>query len=201
MLYGLAFSARRAAVARFDARGEHGSSSVPLSQIALACLDLAASDTVGLIIAGEAEGLVGAALRRSPASLPGGVDPFAHPAVRDWLSLTPEPEHSQCTALVAGVATREKGTALSPFVRPVSNGCSPGLQGHFHAAVVPYRPLAGGPIELGATVANLLEPGRIDSILHLIGDSRAIVGAGESTFTRGVIWYVPLVVEGRTTPS
>ena len=154
MLYGLAFSARRAVfVARFDARGggpsSTASSSVPLSQIALACLDLAVTDTVGLIIAGETEGLVGAALRRSPAGIPGGVDPFAHPAVRDWLSLTPEPEHSRCTALVAGVATREKNPALVPFVRPVSNGCSPALQGHFHAAVVPYRPLAGGPIGLG----------------------------------------------------
>ncbi len=201
MLYGLAFPARRAAVVRFEAHGETSGSSVPLSQIALACLDLAGTDTVGLVIAGEAEGLVGAALRRSPASIPEGVDPFAHPAVRDWLSLTPEPEHSRCTALVAGVATREKYPALSPFVRPVSNVCSPELQGHFHAAVVPYRPLAGGPIELGATVSHLFEPGRIDSILHLIGDSRAIVGAGESTFTRGVIWYVPLAVEGRTTPS
>ena len=74
-------------------------------------------------------------------------------------------------------------------------GARPSLQGHFHAAVVPYRPLPGGAIELAATVARLFEPGRIDSILHLIGDSRPIVGAGESTFTRGVIWYVPLAVE------
>ena len=40
MLYGLAFPAR-AAVVRFEAKGEPGSASVPLSQIAEACLDLA----------------------------------------------------------------------------------------------------------------------------------------------------------------
>jgi anti-anti-sigma factor len=199
VLYGLAFPAGRAAVVRFEAGGEPAGASVPLTQIALACLDLADADTVGLVLAGEAEGLVGAALRKSPAGVPGGVDPFAHPDVRDWLSLTPEPEHSRSTALVVGVATREVTPALSPFVRPVFKGRSPDIQGHFHAAVVPYRPLAGGAIELRSTVAHLFEPGRIDSILHLIGDSRSIVGAGESTFTRGVIWYVPLVAEGGTT--
>jgi hypothetical protein len=135
---------------------------------------------------------VGAALRRSPVGIPHGVDLFAHPDVRNWLSLTPEPEHSQSTALVVGVVTRKKLAALAPFVRPLSGACASELEGHFHAAVVPYRPLAGGAIELAPTVAHLLEPGRIDSILHLLGDSRSIVGAGESTFTRGVLWYVPL---------
>jgi hypothetical protein len=61
--------------------------------------------------------------------------------------------------------------------------------------VVPYRPLAGGAVELMATVSHLFEPGRIETILHLLGDSRPILGAGESTFTRGAIWYVPLAVE------
>ena len=196
VLYGLAFPAERAAVVRFEAKGEPGSASVPLSQIAEACLDQAGGGMVGIVLAGETDGLVGAALRRSPVGLPAGVDPFAHPDVRDWLSLTPEPEHSRSTALVVGVATREPGPALAPFVRPLSGARAPELQGHFHAAVVPYRPLAGGAVELAATVSHLFEPGRIETILHLLGDSRPIVGAGESTFTRGVFWYVPLAVEG-----
>ncbi len=178
MLYGLAFPARSAALVRFEARVEHGSSSVPLSQIALACLELAASDTVGLIIAGEAEGLVGAALRRSPAGIPRGVDPFAHPDVRDWLSLTPEPEHSRSTALVAGVVTREKNP-VALFIRPA--GFERVLAGAARSLSRGGRPLPPArrrPDRAGATVAHLFEPGRIDSILHLIGDSRAIVGSG-----------------------
>jgi anti-anti-sigma factor len=198
VLYGLAFSAERAAVARFEAKGEPGSASVPLSQIALACLDQAGGRVVGVVLAGEADGLVGAALLRSPVGLPAVHDPFAHPEVRDWLSFTPEPEHSRSTALVVGVATRDPGPALGPFVRPLLGGSASKLQGHFHAAVVPYRPLAGGAIELAATVSHLFEPGRIETILHLLGDSRPIVGAGESTFRRGVIWYVPLAVGGET---
>ena len=198
LLYGLAFPVERAAVVRFEAKGEPGSASVPLSQIAEACLDQAGGGVVGVVLAGESDGLVGAALRRSPVGLPAGLDPFAHPEVRDWLSLTPEPEHSRSTALVVGVATREAGPALAPFVRPLSGASAPELQGHFHAAVVPYRPLPGGAVELAATVSHLFEPGRIETILHLLGDSRPILGAGESTFTRGVIWYVPLAVGGGT---
>jgi anti-anti-sigma factor len=198
LLYGLAFPMERAAVARFEAKGEPGSASVGLSQIAEACLDQAGCGVVGLVLAGESDGLVGAALRRSPVDLPAGLDPFAHPEVRDWLSFTPEPEHSRSTALVVGVAVRQPGPALGPFVRPLLGSSEPDLQGHFHAAVVPYRPLPGGPVELTATVSHLLEPGRIETILHLLGDSRPILGAGQSTFTRGAIWYVPLAVAGGT---
>src|SRR5262245_3654394 len=196
LLYGLAFPGERAALVRFEAKGEPGSASVPLSQIVEACLDQAGGGVVGVALAGESAGLVGAALRRSPVGLPAGSDLFAHPEVRDWLSLTPEPEHSRSTALVVGVATREVGPVLSPFVRPLSGASAPALQGHFHAAVVPYRPLPGGAIELAATVSDLLEPGRIETILHLLDDSRPILGAGESAFIRGAIWYVPLAVGG-----
>jgi anti-anti-sigma factor len=196
LLYGLAFPVERAAVIRFEAKGEPGGASVPLSQIAEACLDQAGGDVVGVVLAGETDGLVGAAMRRSPVSLPVGLDPFVHPEVRDWLSLTPEPEHARSTVLVVGVAAREAGPALSPFVRPLAGESPPGIRGHFHAAILPYRPLPGGAVELAATVSHLFEPSRIDTILHLLCDSRPILGAGESRFTRGAIWSVPLIVEG-----
>ncbi len=61
----------------------------------------------------------------------------------------PSPSTARSTALVVGVATREPGAALAPFVRPLDGGPrQAGIQGHFHAAVVPYRPLPGGAIEL-----------------------------------------------------
>ncbi len=194
LLYGMAFPVQRARVIRFEAHGEQGGASIPLSQIAEACLDHAGGDLVGVVLAGETDGLVGAALRRSPVGIPDGVDPFSHPVVRDWLSLTPEPEHGRSTALVVGVATREVSPALAPFVRPLLKARLKEIQGHFHAAVVPYRPLHGGAVDLTATVSQLFEPGRIEAILHLLGDSRPIVGAGESTFTRGVLWCVSLAI-------
>ena len=182
LLYGLAFPMESASVVRFEAKGEPGSSSVALWHIAEACLDQAGSGMVGVVIAGESDGLVGAALRQSPVDLVGGLDPFAHPEVRDWLSFTPEPEHSGSTALVVGVAAREASTLLAPFVRPLSGTDLPPLEfhGHFHAAVVPYRPLPGGPVKLAETVSHLFQPGRIETILHLISDSRPILGAGKA---------------------
>lgn len=198
LLYGLAFPISRPCVARFEPKGEPGGASATLSQIARVCLDVAGSGVVGIVLAGESDGLVGAALRRSPVDQTGGLDPFAHPQARDWLSFTPEPEHSRSTALVVGIAARQPNPVLAPFVRPLAGPHMDELQGHFHAAVVPYRPLAAGAIELTKTVKRLFEPGRIETILHLLGDSRAIVGAGESRFTRGVCWYVPLAAGQET---
>src|SRR5262249_57397774 len=133
---GLAFPVDRAAVVRFESKGDPGSASVRLSQIAEACLEQAGAGVVGVVLAGESDGLVGAALRRSPVGLPDGLDPFAHPGVRDWLSLTPEPEHARSTAIVVGVATRQACPPLGPFVRPLRGEAAPELWGHFHAAVV-----------------------------------------------------------------
>jgi hypothetical protein len=190
----------RARLVRFEAKGEPLHRSVPLSKLAEACLDQAGAQTVGMVLVGETDGLVGAALRRSPVEIPAGNDPFAHPHARDWLSMTSEPEHARSTALVAGVATRAPGPALAPFVRPLSGAGSGsaagGPRGHFHAAVVPFRPLPRGPIEMAPTVGHVLDPGRVETVLHLLGDSRPIVGAGESTFTRGAFWFVPLADEG-----
>ena len=45
---------------------------------------------------------------------------------------------------------------------------------------------------MAATVQHLFQPGRVETVLHLLGDSRPILGAGESTFTRGAFWFVPL---------
>jgi anti-anti-sigma factor len=202
VLYGLEFPTALAAVIRFEATAEPESASVPLSKIALACLEQTGGGVVGVVIAAESDGLVGAALRRSPIGLADGVDRFAHPNVRDWLSITPEPEHSGSMALAVGVAAREPVLAIVPFVRRLVGAAPPengeAVMGHFHAAVVPYRPIPAGAIGLDATVAHLFEPGRIETILHLLDDARPILGAGESKFKRGAIWYVPLSVEGGT---
>jgi anti-anti-sigma factor len=202
VLYGLAFSLNHSATAvRFESKGEPGDPAAPLSTLAAACLDQSAAQAVGIVLVGETAGLVGTALRRSPAVLTNGVDMFSHAHARDWLSLTSEPEYARSTALVVGVATRSPSAKLAPFVRPLAGPEHTALQGHFHAAVVPFRPLPRGPVEAAQTVQLLFEPGRVETVLHLLGDSRPILGIGESTFNRGVAWFVPLdSEEGQATP-
>lgn len=197
VLYGLTFAMDRAArLVRFEAKGEPFNRSVPLSHLAEACLALSETRTVGMVLVGETDGLVGTALRRSPVGMPAGADPFAHPHARDWLSMTSEPEHARATALAVGVATRAASPVLAPFVRPLAGPDAADLQGHFHAAVVPFRPLPRGSFDMAPTVQHLFEPGRVETVLHLLADSRPILGAGESTFTRGAFWFVPLADEG-----
>jgi anti-anti-sigma factor len=193
VLYGMAFAVNEGAtMVRFESRGGPGEPAATLSKLAQAALMQGGTDTVGVLLIGETAGLVGAALRRSPVGLPDVVDVFEHTQARDWISLTSEPEHARSTALVVGVATRGTSPALAPFVRPLSDSGPPELQGHFHAAVVPYRALPRGSFEPAPAVQLLFEPGRVETVLHLLGDSRPIVGAGESTFTRGAFWVVPL---------
>jgi len=197
VLYGLNFKVTTdSALARFEAKGEPGEAQVPLSALAEACLDQSGAETAGIVLVAETGGLVGTALRRSPIEMPAEVDLFTHPEIRDWLSLTSEPEFARNTALVVGVATRSKSPSLAPFVRRLSGTALADLQGHFHAAVVPYRPLPRGPFELATTIHQLFETGRVETVLHLLGDSRPILGVGESLFTRGVFWCVPLTLEG-----
>jgi anti-anti-sigma factor len=194
VLYALTFAIGPAAgLVRFEMTHEPECRPVSLSALARACLDESRADTVGMVLIGETAGLVGAALRRSPVEVPDGADPFAPSVARDWLSMTPEPEHARSTALVVGVATRSAGPSLKPFVRALATSDPSGrLLGHFHGAAVPFRPLPRGRFELAATVHDLFEPGRVETVLHLLNDSRPIVGAGESTFRRGVFWFVPL---------
>ena len=202
VLYGLAFAVKEGAtMVRFESTGGPTDPAAPLSRLAQSALAQGGSDTVGVVLIGETAGLVGAALRRSPVGMPVGLDVFAHPQARDWLSLTSEPEHARGTALVVGVVTRAVCPALAPFVRRLSGAGPPELRGHFHAAVVPYRPLPRGSFELAPTVKLLFEPGRVETVLHLLGDSRPIVGAGESTFTRGAFWVVPLTDGAETASS
>ena len=197
VLYGISFAMDVAApLVRFEAKGESVHRSVPLSELAEACLARSETGTVGMVLVGETDGLVGTALRRSPVEVPAGTDPFAQPHARDWLSLTSEPEHARKTALVAGVATRSASPALAPFVRRLTGSGPRGLQGHFHAVVVPYRPLPIGRFEMASTVQKLFDSGRVETVLHLLGDSRPIVGVGESSFTRGAFWFVSLADPG-----
>jgi anti-anti-sigma factor len=197
VLYGLAFSMGVApTLVRFEAKGEPLNRSVSLSRLVEACLTQSETLTVGLVLVGETDGLVGAALRRSPTAMSEAADLFAHPDARDWLSMTAEPEYARSTALVVGVATLAASPALAPFVRPLSGAGSANLRGHFHAAVVAFRPLPRGTFEMVKTVQNLFEPGRVEGVLHLLGDCRPILGAGESTFTRGAIWVVSLTEGG-----
>jgi anti-anti-sigma factor len=162
---------------------------VGLAQLADCCLKLAEAPRAGVVLVAETTGLVGAALRRSPAAA-AGEDPLAFPEVRDWLTFTAERAYARSTALVVGVVGRGPPGELAPAVRPLGPGAD--LWGHLHAAAFSFRPLARGALDLRATVASLFEGQTLLGVLHLLYDDRGISGAGESEFVRGACWVGPI---------
>ncbi|MBM3813298.1 MAG: hypothetical protein FJW20_16860 [Acidimicrobiia bacterium] len=175
---------------RFDASGHE--SPLPLRRLSEAALDIAAAGEIVLIIVAETAGLVGAALRKSPAadSPIQAAARFSHPEIRNWISFTGEPAFAGSLAVVAGVVVRTAGSRLAPMLRPMSkNG---GLDGHFHAAACRYRPIRKGALDLQATMKSLMEPQSLQGVLHLLHDTRQAGGSGESEFIRGACWIAPI---------
>ncbi len=187
-LYCLAGEGEFAYLARFEANKDAGA--VTLTELAEACLEIADADAVGVVIVAESAGLIGAALRRSPAIGESEVAPFTHPQIREWLSFTAERAHARSLALVVGVAAQRECEALSKLIRPLGKNDWPA--GHFHAAAFSYRPFKKGELNLHTTVTSLFEGEALGDVLHLLGDGREISGAGESEFVRGACWVGPI---------
>jgi anti-anti-sigma factor len=182
LLYGMRCAGPLQAHARFEAAEDKTFS---LSTLATIALDLLGSDRAGVVMVGEAAGLVGASLRRSPA-LAGAAPDFAFPEIRRWLSFTPDRAFPSSQALIVGVASRGgAANGAGPFLRPIG---AAGLTGHFHAAAFSHRPLPRGPLELETTVASLFEAEAPRGLLHLIRDDRPASGLGESELWRGALW-------------
>jgi anti-anti-sigma factor len=187
VLYALVCEGRFTHLARFEAKP---SQTVKLVELTEACLAIAGADAVGVVMVTESAGLMGAALRRSPAAAPVEGAPFTYPQIREWLSFTPERAYPRSLAVVVGVAVRSDQPALRPLLRPLGNTAWP--TGHFHAAAFSYRPLPKAQIELTPTVTTLFTVETLQGVLHLLNDDRATVGAGQSEFVRGACWAAPI---------
>lgn len=187
-LYGLVLKGNPLFQIRFAI--SEGPRSVQLTPLISEALESTELDSAAFVIVSESTGLIGAALKSSPALEASPQAPFEYPEIRRWLSFTPERIHTNSVCLVVGIATRRKPGDLAPFVRPLAS--ETGLQGHFHAAAFSYGPLKRGKIDLRETVSMLFETERPEGVLHLFPDNRPVVGVGESEFSRGACWLGPL---------
>ena len=104
LCYGLVYEGSFSRMPRFETKNDAGT--VTLSQLAELSLELSGADAVGMVLVAESAGLMGAALRRSPAEDAPAEAPFAHPGVREWLTFTAERAYRSSTTLVVGVALR-----------------------------------------------------------------------------------------------
>jgi anti-anti-sigma factor len=171
----------------FERKAE--SRAAPLSEIVEGCREIVGTEALGIAMVAESSGLIGAALRRSPALRDSETALFDFPQVRDWLSFAAEPVYSRALTLVVGVAARTVPELLAPMLRPLGKS---ELAGHFHAAAFSYRPLKRRETDLKATMATLFETERLEGLLHLLHDDRQVTGVGESEFLRGTCWIGPI---------
>lgn len=186
-LYAIAFRGSPSYQLRFESNTPDAG--VPLSEIVSACVSLAGTPTVGIVMAADIAGLVCARLRRSPGR---GDVHFDFPAVREWLSFTPEREFARFSCVTVGLASATPSASLAPFLRPVSDE----HQGHFHSAVTTFRSLPRGKLQIAEIVSESFQPRSVLSVVHLLRDTRAIEGAGESEFQRGACWVFPIDERG-----
>jgi hypothetical protein len=191
-LYALAGEGDFSTMVRFDTTSD-GLGKVALSELIDNLLDISGTNTIGVVVLAETAGVVGAALRKSPAGRP-----VAHelPAVREWLSFTTERTSEKTLSLIVGVASRSVEGELQAFLRPIQSAST--TAAHLHAAVFPYRPVQRGELPFGKAISDLLAASSPNSVLHLMADTRPFEGVGETDLVRGACWFGPLSTIART---
>ena len=193
-LYALAGSGDFPWMVRFDATAD-GRGTVTLSEMLDAMVELAEGETLAFVSLAEADGLVGAALRQSPAA---GAVSLTFPAVRDWVSFTTERTSERSLALLVGVVARNPSPEAAAFLRPLAADSA--LSAHVHAALFPYRPVQQGELPFGKTITELLSSVAPAAVLHLMADTRPFDGVGETDLVRGACWMGALPGISHITP-
>ncbi len=183
---------------RFGPSKERGR--IGMSDLAALSLEATGAEATALVVLGEAEGVVGAALARSPAAIGPGEDPGQFPHVRQWMNFCGERVHSGCSVLVAGFVMRRGSwtDAEHPYFAGLPS--RPELAAHLHAAAFPFRPLPEGAIRMDDRVKDLFSARDPLDLLHVLEDDRPVTGLGQSAFVRGACWCAPLVRPGGGEP-
>jgi anti-anti-sigma factor len=184
VLYGLRCEGGFTHLMRFET--STAEAPISLAELVRNALEISSAPAIGMVMVVESAGLVGAALRRSPAAAGVNGAPFKYPEVRSWLSFSTERLYSRSLALISGVAANSECLPLAPLLRPL--GAAAGPLGHFHAAAFSYRPLQKGSIDLKDTVTTLFETETLQGVLHLLTDARLAAGPQQSEFVRGACW-------------
>jgi hypothetical protein len=171
-------------------RPRDAGATVPLDELLAQALSATGAETVAAVVLAEAEGLVGAALARSPEHRNADEQPGEFPAIRDWIAFCGERLYRRTQALVVAFAGRGAAAASMPTLAPW-----PGtdLYLHAHAMAWPFRPFPQGVVDLDTAVAAVTTDSAPLGLLHLLADDRPLVGLGRSALVRGACWCAPLL--------
>lgn len=161
-----------------------------LTDIVQLAMEQTGMTTIGFVILGEVEGLVGVTMIQSPGLLDQD-QTIAHPEILDWLSFCGERSHAGKQVLIFGLASRHekrKECSLLPMIPS-----QPELSMHAHACVFPFQPLQNGQINMGETLMKFFGGPPPEAVMHLTDDFRPAIGIGQSALLRGACWYSNIV--------
>ena len=184
-LYGLHFEGNFSHLIRFDP--ENPINTIGFSQLAEIFQKLTKFPQMAFVMVAESSGLIGTSLNTSPIE---GKKIFTYPEIKETVNFTTEPTHYKMLTISVGYMSFDKGGAVNPFLRSILPE-SP-IRGHIHTAVFPFIPLKKSEIDLYETIERLFETSELIDILHLVNDTRDIVGLGESQFNKGICWIAPV---------
>ena len=188
LLYGCQMAGDFSQLLRFGEQFD--AQAIAISDLANAVLALLETEAAVFVCAAETASLVGASLQQSPGLL--DQDLFGFPEIRDNLVFTAEPAYHDESSLIVGIVSRQADATWQTFLRPIDQEAS--LFVHMHAAVMPYRPVPKGLIDLPTTIAHFLESETIRDVLHLLNDDREGIGSGQSYLRRGAVWCAELAL-------
>lgn len=171
-------------------RPEEKGAFLTLSDLFLQVFQATKANAAAMVILAEVEGLVGAALSRSPGMIQASDRPGDFPEVRNWMAFCGERVHRQSQALVVAFASRDPSHATAPYLMSLPSRTE--IHAHSHAVVLPFRSLPQGVVELESSVRAAFEESEPRGLLHLIEDNRPAIGLGQSAFIRGACWCAPL---------
>jgi anti-anti-sigma factor len=161
-----------------------------LSDLYLQVLQMTQSDAAAMICLAEVEGLVGASLSRSPGLIQASDRPGDFPEICNWLGFCGERIHRQTQAMIVAFISRNPEHVSIPQLAPLPS--RPEIRAHAHAAILPFRQLPQGVLDLETSVRAVFEENEPLGLLHLIEDKRPAIGLGQSAFIRGACWCAPM---------
>ncbi|MCB9494438.1 MAG: STAS domain-containing protein [Desulfobacteraceae bacterium] len=159
----------------------------PLSRILRLILGQTCGKPAGFVILAEIEGLVGCSLIRSPGhdTIP---ETMSFPEIKNWLSFCGERTYGGNQALVTGIVAETSSPICSKaLLLPMPS--QPDMALHAHAVVFPHQPMQNGVIELNESTGRYFQGPPPIAVMHLIDDTRPLIGLGETTFIRGACWF------------
>ncbi|MHB1461524.1 MAG: STAS domain-containing protein [Armatimonadota bacterium] len=159
-------------------------------------LNATQSDAAAAVAMVEVEGLVGAALAKSPASITETDRPGEFPEVREWLAFCGERLHRRTLAMLIAFVCRN---SEHPIAKYLSNTPSkPDIYAHAHAVVLPFSALPQGMLDMDASISTAYQNSDPIALLHLIEDDRPAIGLGQSSFIQGACWCAPIQFQPET---